>query len=58
MKPSKNSNDSSQEARFREAAEAAEADTSPDALDRIFGRLDLSKKPDPEDGDKATTDDS
>jgi hypothetical protein len=38
-------------------AEAAEADQSPNALDRVFGKLDLSKKPDPEDGDEAPTDD-
>ena len=39
------SEDKSQAERFREAARKADADTSDDALDRVFGRLDLAKKP-------------
>ena len=31
--------------RFKEAAREVEADQSDDALDRIVGRLDLTKKP-------------
>ena len=31
--------------RFKEAARIAEADESDDALDRIMGKLDLTKKP-------------
>lgn len=34
--------------RFKEAARDVEAETSDDALDRIMGRLDLTKKPEPE----------
>lgn len=34
--------------KFVEAAREAEADESPDALDRIMGKLDLKKKPEPE----------
>ena len=34
-----------QSERFREAARKAEADTSDDALDRVFGKLDLKRKP-------------
>lgn len=34
-----------QHARFVEAAKAAEADESPDALDKAFKRLNPSKKP-------------
>jgi|GEM_PF-4893043 hypothetical protein len=33
--------------RFKEAAREVEADQSDDALDRIVGRLDLTKKPEP-----------
>jgi hypothetical protein len=42
--------DTVQLARFREAAHDVEADTFDDALDRVFGRLDLAKKPEPEKG--------
>ena len=35
--------------RFREAAHEGGAGESDDALDRIFGRLDLRKKPEAED---------
>lgn len=38
----------SQADRFAEAAREAEADESEDALDRIMGKLDLKKKPEPE----------
>jgi hypothetical protein len=38
----------SQAARFREAARDLGADESDDALDRIIGKLDLKKKPEPE----------
>lgn len=31
--------------RFRDAARELGADESPDALDRVMGRLDLTKKP-------------
>jgi hypothetical protein len=37
----------SQAKRFREAAQVIGADQSDDALDRIMGRLDLTKKPEP-----------
>lgn len=37
--------DKSQLERFKEAAKQVEADTSDDALDKVFGKLDL-KKPD------------
>ena len=53
MKSSKKSNDNLQEARFREAAHKVEADTSDDALDRVFGKLDLKRKPEAEDDKKA-----
>lgn len=43
------STDRDQLARFREAARKAEADTSDDALDRVFGKLDLKRKPEAED---------
>jgi hypothetical protein len=32
---------------FKEAARELEADESDDALDRIMGKLDLTKKPEP-----------
>lgn len=35
----------SQQDRFKEAARSVGADESPDALDRVMGRLDLKKKP-------------
>ena len=44
--------DTDQAARFREAARKAEADEAPDALDRVFGKLDLTRKPDDPKGDK------
>ena len=31
--------------RFKETAREIEADTSDDALDRVFGKLDLARKP-------------
>jgi hypothetical protein len=34
--------------RFKEAARELGADESDDALDRIMGKLDLKKKPEPE----------
>ena len=34
--------------RFKEAARELGADESDDALDRVMGRLDLTKKPEPE----------
>jgi hypothetical protein len=34
--------------RFKDAARELNADESPDALDRIMGRLDLTKKPEPD----------
>jgi hypothetical protein len=37
-----------QSERFRDAAQQLGADESPDALDRIMGKLDLKKKPEPE----------
>jgi hypothetical protein len=37
-----------QSERFKEAARELGADESPDALDRIMGKLDLKKKPEPE----------
>lgn len=39
---------STQEGAFRRAARELGADESPDALDRIMGKLDLKKKPEPE----------
>jgi len=42
MKPSTGQLD-----RFREAARDLGADESDDALDRIMGKLDLTKKPEP-----------
>ena len=38
----------SQLERFRESAREIGADESDDALDRIMGKLDLTKKPEPE----------
>ena len=38
----------SQPDRFKEAAREVGADQSDDALDRIMGKLDLTKKPEPE----------
>lgn len=35
--------------RFKEAAKDVGADTSDDALDKIMGRLDLTKKPEADD---------
>jgi hypothetical protein len=35
--------------RFKEAAQQIAADESPDALDRVMGKLDLKKKPEAED---------
>ena len=34
--------------RFKEAAAEVEADTSDDALDKIMDKLDLEKKPEPD----------
>jgi hypothetical protein len=45
--------DTSQLDRFKEAARELGADESADALDRIMGRLDLKKKPEPEKKDKS-----
>ena len=39
---------SDQADRFRQAAREVRADESDDALDRIMGKLDLRKKPEPE----------
>ena len=48
----------SQRERFREAARAVEADDSPDALDRVFGKLDVKREPDADDAkDKPKHDD-
>lgn len=33
--------------RFKETARVVEADESDDALDRVMGKLDLKKKPEP-----------
>lgn len=41
----KRSAEKSQAERFRKAARKAEADTSDNALDRVFGKLDLKRKP-------------
>lgn len=41
------SSNQSQSDRFKEAARDLGADESDDALDRIMGKLDLSKKPEP-----------
>ena len=38
----------SQLERFQNAAKEFGVDESPDALDRIMGKLDLTKKPEPE----------
>ncbi len=38
--------------RFKEAARDVDADTSDDALDRMMGKLDLKKKPEPKDDKK------
>ena len=40
--------DKSQSENFKETARELEADQSDDALDRIMGKLDLKKKPEPE----------
>ena len=45
--------DHDQLARFREAARAVEADESPEALDRVFGKLDVRRRPDADDDAKA-----
>lgn len=45
---SDNPNGTEQEERFKEAARDLGADESDDALDRIMGKLDLKKKPEPE----------
>jgi len=37
-----------QSEKFKEVARDLGADESPDALDRVMGRLDLKKKPEPE----------
>lgn len=42
------SNEKAQSERFRQAARELDADQSDDALDRIMGKLDLKKKPEPE----------
>jgi hypothetical protein len=44
MKPEKHTSDPSQLDRFKEAARSVGVDESPDALDRIMGKLDLKKK--------------
>jgi hypothetical protein len=41
-------NEKIQAERFKEAAREVEADQSDDTLDRIMGKLDLKKKPEPE----------
>jgi len=41
------SDEMSQSDRFKEAARELDADESDDALDRIMGKLDLTKKPEP-----------
>lgn len=46
------SHDKSQLNRFKEAARELGADESDDALDKIMGKLDLTKKPDEKDGKK------
>ena len=38
--------------KFKEAAREVEADTSDDALDKVMGKLDLKKKPEPKDDKK------
>ena len=43
-----------QRARFAEATRSVEADQSPDALDRVFGKLDLKRKSDADGSEKAT----
>ena len=43
----------SQRERFADAARAVEADQSPDALARVFGNLDVKRKPEADDA-KAT----
>jgi hypothetical protein len=43
----------SQADRFAEAARELGADESDDALDRVMGKLDLKKKPEPEKRDKS-----
>ena len=44
--------DRDQLARFREAARQLEADESDDALDRAFGKIDPTHKPDDEKAEK------
>jgi hypothetical protein len=41
-----------QSERFKEAARTISADESDDALDRVMGKLDLKKKPEPKPADK------
>lgn len=41
------SQEKTQTDRFKQAAREVEADQSDDALDRIMGKLDLKKKPEP-----------
>lgn len=43
------SNKNSQSTRFFDVARQVGADQSDDALDRVMGKLDLKKKPEPED---------
>lgn len=38
--------------RFKQAAREDGADDSGDALDKVFGKLDVKRKPEPESGDK------
>jgi len=45
---SKDSMNTDQAERFKEAAREARADESDDALDRIMGKLDMKKKLEPE----------
>ncbi len=42
------SDDKAQAERFEEAARQVGADETADALDRIMGKLDLKKKPEPD----------
>ena len=41
--------DAAQLDRFEEAARQVEADESDDALDKVFDKLDLKRKPEPDD---------
>lgn len=45
------SKNKSQLERFKEAAKDVGADTSDDALDKIMGKLDLRKQPEPDEKD-------